>query len=84
MATSRRTNWSLLAVVVSAPVLIFGVLTLLHHTQMPPPPTPTPGIPLLVSEACGPLADDTGEPQAGNSRPKNANVCFQALVAAAG
>jgi hypothetical protein len=60
MATSRRTNWSLLAVVVSAPVLIFGVLTLLHHTQMPPPPTPTPGIPLLVSEACGPSLTTPG------------------------
>jgi hypothetical protein len=51
--TSRRVNWSLLIVVASAPLLIFGLLALLRHTPIPPTSTPTPGIPLLVSQACG-------------------------------
>jgi hypothetical protein len=51
--TSRRVSWSLLLVVVSLPVLVFGLLTLLAHTQVPPTPTPTPGTPLLQGEACG-------------------------------
>ena len=51
--TSRRVSWSLLLVVVSLPVLVFGLLTLLAHTQIPPTPTPTPGIPLLQGEGCG-------------------------------
>jgi hypothetical protein len=51
--TSRRTNLSLLLVVVAVPVLVFGLLALLRHTQIQPIPTATPGIPLLQGEACG-------------------------------
>ena len=53
--TARRTSWSLLVIVVSVPVLVFALLTLLGHTHIPPTPTlaPTPGIPLLQGEACG-------------------------------
>ncbi len=63
--TSRRTSWSLLLVVVSVPVLVFGLVTLLGHTQMPPTRTPTPGVPLLQSEACGlsPPSSPTATPE---------------------
>lgn len=52
--TSKRTNWLLvLLVVVLAPALAFGLPALLRHHETPPTPAPTPGIPLLVSQACG-------------------------------
>ncbi len=53
--TSKRTTWTFFLIVVLAPLVAFGLLTLLHHTPTPPAPTPTPtpGSPLLQGEACG-------------------------------
>lgn len=54
MWTSKRTTWLLLLVVVLlVPAIALGLPALLRHPQIAPTPSPTPGIPLLVSQACG-------------------------------